>query len=160
MNHTERSWENLGLSNDFLFGKVMRKPELCKEMLELILEVEIERLEFPEAQKSIDEEKDAKGVRLDVYVKNGNGEAYWELKRSYVIFICTFDLFGKGLHRYTFENVCLEDKKIRLNDGTAKIFLNTEGTAEDVGRDLKAFLDYVGGREPESGFVKDRKSVV
>lgn len=154
MNHTERSWENLGLSNDFLFGKVMRNPELCKEMLELILEVEIERLEFPEAQKSIDEEKDAKGVRLDVYVKNGNGEAYWELKRSYVIFICTFDLFGKGLHRYTFENVCLEDKKIRLNDGTAKIFLNTEGTAEDVGRDLKAFLDYVGGREPESGFVK------
>ena len=188
MSHTEKSWENLGLSNDFLFGKVMRNPELCKEMLELILEVEIERLEFPEAQKSIDEEKDAKGVRLDVYVKNGNGEAYnievqardteelpkrsryyssmidlqelnkgeayWELKRSYVIFICTFDLFGKGLHRYTFENVCLEDKKIRLNDGTAKIFLNTEGTAEDVGSDLKAFLDYVGGREPEGGFVK------
>lgn len=23
-----------------------------------------------------------------------------------------------------------------------------------MGRDLKAFLDYVGGREPESGFVK------
>lgn len=38
--------------------------------------MEIERLEFPEAQKSMDEEKDAKEVRLDVYVKNRNGEVY------------------------------------------------------------------------------------
>lgn len=188
MNCTEKDWESIGLSNDFLFGKVMRNPELCKKMLELILEVEIERLEFPEAQKSIDEEKDAKGVRLDVYVKNGNGEAYnievqakdteelpkrsryyssmidlqelnkgeayWELKQSYVIFICTFDLFGEGRHRYTFENVCLENGEIRLHDGTTKIFLNTEGTIEDVSGDLKAFLDYVGGRESENGFVR------
>ncbi len=76
MENRKKDWESLGLSNDFLFGKVMRNPELCKEMLELILGVEIERLEYPEAQKNINEEKDAKGVRLDVYVRNGNGEIY------------------------------------------------------------------------------------
>ena len=38
--------------------------------------MEIERLEFPETQKSMDEEKDAKEVRLDVYVKTRNGEVY------------------------------------------------------------------------------------
>ena len=30
-------WEEIGLSNDFIFGKVMSDPELCKELLERIL---------------------------------------------------------------------------------------------------------------------------
>ena len=29
------------------------------------------------------------------------GQLYDELKRSYVIFICPFDLYGKGRHIYT-----------------------------------------------------------
>jgi len=188
MGEIKKDWESIGLSNDFLFGKVMKNPELCREMLELILDVEIERLKYPEAQKSVDEDKDGRGVRLDVYVKSqkgevfnievqvldtgelpkrsryyssmidiqelNKGEPYWRLKQSYVIFICIFDMFGKGLHRYTFENVCLEDKETRLEDGATKIFLNTEGTAEDIGGGLKAFLDYVGGRKSDDVFVR------
>ena len=43
------SWEELGICNDFLFGKVMQNPELCKELLKRILpELEIERIEYPE----------------------------------------------------------------------------------------------------------------
>ena len=30
-------WENLGISKDFLLEKVMEDPELCKELLEVIL---------------------------------------------------------------------------------------------------------------------------
>ena len=41
-------WESLGLVNDFLFSKVMRNKELCKEMLQRILDIEIERIEYPE----------------------------------------------------------------------------------------------------------------
>ncbi len=26
-------WENLGIANDFLFGKLMQDSELCKELL-------------------------------------------------------------------------------------------------------------------------------
>lgn len=37
------------------------------------------------------------------------GENYKNLKKSFVIFICTFDLFGLGRHVYTFENRCIED---------------------------------------------------
>ena len=48
------SWEELGICNDFLFGKVMQNPELCKELLKRILpELEIERIEYPELQKTI-----------------------------------------------------------------------------------------------------------
>ena len=46
------------------------------------------------------------------------GEDYSELKNSIVIFICTFDEFGKGRHLYTFENICIQDETIRLDDKT------------------------------------------
>ena len=37
-------WENLSISNDFLFGKVMQDAELCRELLQRILpELDIEK---------------------------------------------------------------------------------------------------------------------
>lgn len=32
-----QSWKTLGISNDFMFGKVMRDPVLCRQLLERIL---------------------------------------------------------------------------------------------------------------------------
>ena len=70
-------WEELSISNDFLFGKVMQDPELCKELLRRILPgLNIDRVEYPELQKTIKEDFDAKGVRLDVYVNDGKGTVY------------------------------------------------------------------------------------
>ncbi|MBQ1998324.1 MAG: Rpn family recombination-promoting nuclease/putative transposase, partial [Spirochaetales bacterium] len=73
------------------------------------------------------------------------GELYSEMKDNYVIFICTFDPFLQGKAFYKFENICLnEDKSLRLNDGTYKIFLNT--TADDLtllDPELKLFYDYI-----------------
>ena len=63
---------------------------------------------------------------------------------TYVIFICTFDLFNKGRHIYTFKNFCAEDKEIELNDGAYTIFLNTKGKLDDVSPELKNFLNFVG----------------
>ena len=33
----QTKWEELSISNDFLFGKVMQDAELCKELLQRIL---------------------------------------------------------------------------------------------------------------------------
>ena len=77
------------------------------------------------------------------------GDDYRKLKKSYIIFICTFDAFGKGLHKYTFENVCREDSSLTLRDESVKIFLCTEGTANDVSEQLLMFLRYVAGDRPE-----------
>lgn len=71
------------------------------------------------------------------------GEDFNDLKPSYVVFICTFDPFGYGLYRYTFEQKCLE-RNLKLNDGTTKIFLNTRGkNADEVPKALIHFLKYV-----------------
>lgn len=71
------------------------------------------------------------------------GQDFKELKPSIIIFICTFDPFGRKLYRYTFEPRCLE-ADFPLEDGTKRIFLSTVGQNEsDVPRDLVSFLKYV-----------------
>ncbi|MBD5544491.1 MAG: hypothetical protein HDR01_09690, partial [Lachnospiraceae bacterium] len=71
------------------------------------------------------------------------GDDFNDLKPGYVIFICTFDPFGKGLYRYTFEERCLE-YNMGLGDDTRKIFLNTRGrNDEDVPKELVHFLKYM-----------------
>lgn len=71
------------------------------------------------------------------------GQDFRDLKPGYVIFICTFDPFGRGLYRYTFEQRCLE-QNFPLGDETKKIFLNTKGkNADDVPEELVHFLHYV-----------------
>ena len=62
-------------------------------------------------------------IDLDMISK---GEDYKQLKKSFVIFICTFDPFDKGRHLYTFENRCNEDTSLLLGDETKKVFLNTD----------------------------------
>ena len=74
---SQTSWEELGISNDFLFGKVMQDAELCKELLQRILpDLDIDHIEYPELQKTIKEDFDAKGIRLDAYVNDGKGTVY------------------------------------------------------------------------------------
>lgn len=82
------------------------------------------------------------------------GDDYKKLKKSYVIFICDYDEFGKGRHIYTFENMCLEEPGLRLGDDTVKIILNTKGTMDDVGEDVKELLHYIDGQEPKSELTR------
>ena len=70
------------------------------------------------------------------------GDDFNKLPNSYVIFICTFDPFGKGLYRYTFTQRC-EENGMPLGDGTYKIFLNTRGNVVSKVPDvLINFLGY------------------
>lgn len=72
-----------------------------------------------------------------------SGEQYSKLRKTYVIFICTFDPFSSGRHIYTFENLCLEEPIIGLGDETTKLFLNTKGTQQDIDTEMKEFLAYI-----------------
>lgn len=65
-------FDKINLKHDFMFCTVMRKPEYCKPLLEMILGISIEKIEYAEKQKAVDVTVDAKGIRLDVYVKDNN----------------------------------------------------------------------------------------
>ena len=86
----------------------------------------------------------------------GKGKDYTELKKSFVIFICTFDPFpGNGHKMYTFTNLCHEQDGLELGDETVKIFLNTKGTIDEVDEDIDKFLAYVDGKTAEGEFTQD-----
>ena len=78
------------------------------------------------------------------------GYHYSQLKKSFVIFICTFDPLKKGRHVYDFTRRCAGEEKLELKDDTHIIFLNATGRRDDCSDKLRIFLDYVDGREVEA----------
>ena len=59
------NWENLGISNDFLFGLLQR----------ILLDLKIDRIEYPELQKEIKPDADAKSIRQAIpknFLKEAN----------------------------------------------------------------------------------------
>ena len=187
-------WEHLGITNDFIFCKVMQDKELLSELIKMILpDIEIQDLEIT-AQKPVELGKDIHGVRFDIYVKSNEGTVidiemqvlnqgnlprrlryygsmcdtdmldkgvvYSKLKDSYIIAICPFDYYNKGLHKYTFTNRCIEADNLEMGDGTMKIVLNAFGTADDVHGSLKEFLDYVAGKPSNDEYVRKLEAAV
>lgn len=184
-----QNYNELGFANDFMFAKVMKNPKLCKKLLEVILDVTIDHINYIEEQKTIDHSVDARSVRLDVYVKDEGqtvynvemqttdprnlpkrsryyqgmidlnllkkGDDFNKLNKSYVIFICTQDIFKKGRHVYTFENLCIQDTEVHLNDETTKVFLNPISDMNDVDEELKNFLSYVASGKPVDDFTRE-----
>ena len=59
-----KDYEKLTLSNDFVFGKVMENKELCKRVLETLLQTEIELTEYPVREKNIRLSTEGKPIRL------------------------------------------------------------------------------------------------
>ena len=156
----QTKWEELSISNDFLFGKVMQNPELCKELLQRILpDLNIERIEYPELQKSINMDMDARSVRLDVYVKDEKEVVYdIEMQVSHTKELPKRSRYYQSI--YTFANICKEDGSISMGDEAVKIFLNAKGTLDDVSDELKAFLDYVAGKKPKDAYVERLEEAV
>ena len=86
-----------------------------------------------------------------------SGCRYKNLNNAFVIFICDFDLFGKGQYRYTFTSMCEEVKNLPLNEGRTTIFMNANGYCGNVSEDCKLFLQAVKSEftdEPFSAILK------
>ena len=183
----EQKWKTATIANNFIFYKIMRhNPDVCLELLETLLEMEIDHIEM-HGEETIETDFGSKGIRLDVYAKHDNqafnlemqaadtkelpersryyqgsidvdclqsGQKYKELKDSYVIFICIPDLFKKGLPRYRFENICLEDNSLKLNDRAYKYFFIASNCDKILNEKQKAFMELVFGRKPSDKFTE------
>lgn len=66
-----KPWEELTFADNFLFCKIMEdSPELCRQLLELLLDIRIGRIEQPQSERTMQEALGAKAVRFDVYAKD------------------------------------------------------------------------------------------
>ncbi|MBR3543411.1 MAG: Rpn family recombination-promoting nuclease/putative transposase [Treponema sp.] len=191
----EEKWQNATIAHNFIFYKVMRNnPDVCKELLEILLEFKIERIEMSQ-EEEINIDFDSKGIRMDVYAKDADGQKvynielqstntkelpersryyqgvidvdllksgqkYKDLKTSFVIFICVDDIFGNGLPKYTFENLCVEDPKIKLNDRTFKYFFISKNCDKILNERQKAFLRMVIENKASDEFTGKVKKLV
>ena len=88
------------------------------------------------------------------------GQDYKELKSSIVIFLCTFDLFDQNRSIYTFQSLCREEPKISLMDHRQTIFVNINGSRQDLSPELANFLDYLKTTEPTDDFTDRLNSSV
>ena len=183
-----KSWDELTFADNFLFCKILEsEPEICRQLIELLLGIKIDHLEIPHSEKTLRELPGAKGVRFDVYTKDDNrifdleiqttdtknlpertryyqsiidmdnlqkGENYKNLKDSYVIFLCLTDVFNRGLPVYHFENLCQQDKSIKLNDRAYKVFFNAESCDKMRDGEVKDFLKFLRGEKAGSDFVR------
>ncbi|MBQ3782027.1 MAG: Rpn family recombination-promoting nuclease/putative transposase [Lachnospiraceae bacterium] len=183
-----KPYEELTIVDNFMFTKVMSDPEICKTFLEIVLDVKIKEISYPEDEKTITIASESKSVRLDVYVDDDEGTIYNvemqstiknnlpkrsryyqamidlqlldkgadynELNKSYIIFICTFDLFGHGRHIYRFKNCCLECPDLVLEDDATKIFINTKGIQDDISDEFKEMIKVFNGEDGQSEYAK------
>ncbi len=187
--------EELEIWDDFMFGAVMSNKELCKHLLEIILQKKIKDIRYTELQKTIDLQYDAKSIRLDVYVEDdldsvynieiqttdeknlpkrsrfyqgmidlnilNKGESYNKLKKSYVIFICNYDPFGKGRCFYRFENVCVDDPSLKLEDDSVKIMINPYGNdTKQFGKGFAALMDFLKNGQISDTYTESLKDEI
>lgn len=82
--------------------------------------------------------------QLDVSLLEPGSVDFNLLNDTCLILITPFDLFGKGLYRYTFSGVCEECPELRLRDGAVRVFINTKGTKrEGFSQEFLDFMEYL-----------------
>jgi predicted transposase/invertase (TIGR01784 family) len=70
------NFDEIGITNDFMFGTVFRDKEKCKELLQRILQIKLIEIEVVEPQKSMKTTFIGKGIRIDIYAKDSDGNVY------------------------------------------------------------------------------------
>ncbi len=83
-------------------------------------------------------------AQLDVSLLEPGSTDFNLLNDSCFILIAPFDLFGKGLFRYTFEGTCRECPELKLKDGAVRVFINLKGkNREDFSQEFLDFMKYI-----------------
>jgi predicted transposase/invertase (TIGR01784 family) len=72
---TKIDFDKIGIKDDIMFSTVLGNPEDCRELLQRILGIVIVEIKIVQEQKTIKNGL-AKGVRLDIYVKDEQKNAY------------------------------------------------------------------------------------
>ena len=98
--------EELTFADDFLFGALMYRKEVCAGVIERLLGIRAGKITYPELQKVINPFYDSKGIRLDVLARDGKtlyniemqtaAHASLPLRMRYYQGLLDMDLLMKG----------------------------------------------------------------
>ena len=77
-----KPFEKLTCSDNFMFAKVMEDKATCKSVLELLLDIKIDRLTYPEYEKTLLPGPDGKSIRLDVHTSDSQRDFDIEIQTT------------------------------------------------------------------------------
>lgn len=123
-------------------------PQLRQIRLDVVSMDEGKKLYYTEMQKkntgNLIKRSRYYQSQLDVSLLEPGSTDFNLLNDSCFILIAPFDLFGKGLYRYTFEGICRECPDLKINDGAVRIFINTNGgNRKDFSQEFLDFMEYI-----------------
>jgi len=99
-------------------------------------------------------------AQLDVSLLEPGCADFNRLNDSCFILIAPFDIFGRGLYRYTFEGVCKECPDLKLEDGAVRVFINTRGlNKEDFSKEFLDFMEYITASTDERAERTESKRI-
>ncbi len=64
--------DQLTFTDDGMFQAVMHDPTACSKIVEHLLHIQVDHIDYPELEKVIAPYYTSKGIRMDVYVKNSD----------------------------------------------------------------------------------------
>ena len=71
-----KPWEQLTITDNYLFQLVMHRKHLCKQLIKKILQIKIRDIAYPDYEKTLLADPLKKSIRLDVYVEDVEGRVY------------------------------------------------------------------------------------
>ena len=77
-----KKWEDLTFSDNFIFCKVMENEKICHQMLEILLDIKVDKIVYIDTEHKQDRFYGSRGIRLDVYVKGTNEVYYVEMQNG------------------------------------------------------------------------------
>ena len=88
------------------------------------------------------------------------GDSYKNLPSAWVIFILTYDPFGKDRMLYTIRNKCIEEPEMEYNDRSTTLYLYVNGkNTENCSRELQELLQYIKESTQENACNPDLKKL-
>lgn len=103
----QEATEFVAFSNARMFNYVVSKEDVCQKLVERILGIEVDRIEFEAEEHSIQPGLQGHGVRLDVYARGGGKsfdvemqaqtEFYIGCRLRYYQSVIDYDLLRKGM---------------------------------------------------------------
>ena len=152
-----KKWEDLEFSDNFIFCKVMQNENLCKQMLEILLGIEIHHV------KHIRQENSYEDIMLRARYYQGAMDLattkrrtkYAQLKESYIIFICKEDPFNQRLPVYTRQNSFKETNAIKYQDKSNIVFYNASGYSKAESKNVRSVLQFIYNLKSDSDFTDE-----
>ena len=89
-----KSVDELTFTDDGMSQAVMHDPRICSKIIEHLLHVRVEHIDYPQLEKTIAPYYTSKGIRMDVYVKDSSRIIDIEMQSS------SLDALGKRTRYY------------------------------------------------------------